>query len=385
MLAGAGVTPAALFGSEFRAQARPTKISVDIGVGNSYNSEGAVMVLYMLCQNSLFLRTALKGDTNMKTIYALGSSLVLTLLCVGTTLAVFDDIGVGARPLGMGGAFVAVADDVNAAMHNPAGLGFMTAPAAGFTHVRMIAGVVDYSFAGIVLPVGGAGSLGASFGMLGEESDIYSERSIALSYSKQVVTGLSLGANIKMLNTNFDEDSPSVGDNPYFDDTSTSNVTFDLGVLAKPVAGLSVGLSGENLIPADISVSKDEEEKVPANLKFGLAYRLSAVAASAQQPALREVLETAIVSLESAVRKEREVNVMKVRAGMEAWFSNGTVGLRAGYRMKKVIEMSSSVAVGASVRIPISELKLQLDYALQLFGGDIEEELIHRVSVAVLL
>ena len=339
----------------------------------------------MLCQNSFFLQTALKGDTDMKIIYALGSSLVLTLLCVGTTLAAFDDIGVGARPLGMGGAFVAVADDVNAAMHNPAGLGFMTTAEAGFTHVRMIAGVVDYNLAGIVLPVGGAGSLGASFGMLGEESNIYSETSIALTYSKQFMAGLSLGANIKMLNANFDEESQWVRDNPYFADTSTSNVTFDLGVLARPITGLSVGLSGANLIPADISVSRDEEEKVPANLRFGLAYRLSAVAASAQQPALREVLETAIVTVESALRKERDVNAVKVRAGMEAWFSNGTVGLRAGYRMKKVVEVSSSVTVGASVRIPISELKLRLDYALQLFGGDIEEEFIHRISVAVSL
>jgi long-subunit fatty acid transport protein len=37
------------------------------------------------------------------------------------TAAVFD-IGMGARALGMGGAFVAVADDANAIYYNPAGL-----------------------------------------------------------------------------------------------------------------------------------------------------------------------------------------------------------------------------------------------------------------------
>jgi len=321
----------------------------------------------------------------MKIVFVLGNALVLMLLCVGTIFAAFDDLGIGARPLGMGGAFVAVADDANAAMHNPAGLGYMTVPEAGFTHVRMLSGVVNYNYAGIVLPLGGAGSLGASFGMLSEESDIYSEKSVAFSYSKRIFQGLSLGTNLKMLNTGFDSGNPWVTDNPYFTETSVSGFTLDLGVLARPVAGLNIGLSGENLIPADISVSETEEEKVPMNLRFGLAYRLSAIAASAQQPALKEVLNTTIISLEGAMRKEREVNAVKMRAGLEAWFANRMVGLRAGYRMKKVQETSSSAAVGGSIRIPVTELNLQLDYALQIFGADIEDKLAHRVSVAISL
>ena len=36
--------------------------------------------------------------------------------------AAFADIGYGARPMGMGGAFLAIADDANAVMWNPAGL-----------------------------------------------------------------------------------------------------------------------------------------------------------------------------------------------------------------------------------------------------------------------
>ena len=35
------------------------------------------------------------------------------------------EIGMGARALGMGGAFVAVADDANAIYYNPAGLAYM--------------------------------------------------------------------------------------------------------------------------------------------------------------------------------------------------------------------------------------------------------------------
>ena len=322
----------------------------------------------------------------MRTIFLLINALILTLLFVGMAFAAFDDMGIGARPLGMGGAFVAVADDANAAMYNPAGLGYMTVAEAGFTHVRMFSGVVNYNYAGIVLPLGNAGSFGVNWGRLGEESSIYSENSVALSYSNKIVEALSLGANIKMLNTSFDESNLWVESNSYFaGGSSASGFTVDIGLLAKPVSGLSIGISGENLIPADISVSETEEEKVPMNLRFGLAYGLSAIAASAQQPALKEVLSTTIISVEGAMRKERETNAIKIRAGLESWFANGMVGLRGGYRMKKVQEASSSAVVGASVKIPITDVNLQLDYALQIFSIDIEDKMAHRISVTASL
>ena len=53
--------------------------------------------------------------------------------------------------------------------------------------------------------------------------------------------------------------------------------------------------------------------------------------------------------------------------------------------MKKVHGVSSSVAVGGSIRIPVAEVNLQLDYALQVFGADMEDKLAHRVSVALSL
>ena len=137
----------------------------------------------------------------MKAVFVLGSALILTFLCVGTTFAAFDDIGTGARPLGMGGAFVAVSDDANAATHNPAGLGFIATPGAGFTHARMFSGVVNYNYAGIVVPLGVAGSFGANWGRLSEESGVYAENTVVFSYSKAVIETLSLGANLKMLNT----------------------------------------------------------------------------------------------------------------------------------------------------------------------------------------
>ncbi len=321
----------------------------------------------------------------MKIVFMPGSVLILTLLCAGMASAAFDDIGIGARPMGMGDAFVAVADDANAAMYNPAGLGYIKTAEAGFTHIRMYSGAMSHNYAAIVLPLGVAGSFGANWGRTSEESGILAENSVAFTYSRMLVEALSLGVNLKMLNSSFDSDNEWVSSNPYFAETSASGFTIDLGVLLKPVPGLSIGLSGGNLIPVDISISESEEEKVPMNLRAGLAYRLSAIAASAQQPALKEVLNTTIISVEGALREERETNAVKVRVGLEAWFSNRTVGLRAGYRMKKVHETSSSATIGGSIKIPVGDVSLQLDYALQIFGEDIEDNLAHRVSAAISL
>jgi len=311
--------------------------------------------------------------------------LFIAMITAGTAFAAFDDIGVGARPLGMGGAFVAVADDSNASAYNPAGLGYAKKPEVGYTFFWLFSGVVNYNHAGIIVPLSSVGGFGISFDMLKDESSIYSEKTLVLSYSKRLIEAISLGANVKMLSTGYDSEAEWVKENPYFTKTSTSGFTFDIGLLAKPVSGLSIGVVGENLAPVNVSISESDEEKVPMNLRFGLAYHLSAIADSAQQPALKQVLETTILSIEGGSGKDREVNVIKAKAGIEAWFANQTIGLRAGYNMKKVDNSSSSVNLGASLKIPISDLTMRLDYAMQILGGDLQDKLNHRISVAISL
>jgi hypothetical protein len=308
--------------------------------------------------------------------------LTFTLLLVNISFCAFDTADIGARPSGMGGAFVAIADDSNASAYNPAGLSFVKDPEASFTHLILYSGVVNYNYAGVAVPLGTFGSIGMSFGVLAEESKIYSEKNVAFSYSKSFVNMVSVGANVKMLSTGFDDEAEWVKENPYFTKQSTSGVTVDVGLLVKPVPGLGIGLVAENLAPVDVSISGNEE-KVPMNIKFGLAYKLSAIAKNAQQPALKEVLDTTIISLEGSSKKEREVSTTKVKAGIEMWFVKQTVGLRAGYSMKKVEQSSNSVNLGASIRIPISNLTMRIDYAAQILGSDIQEKLNHRISLAV--
>lgn len=308
---------------------------------------------------------------------------IFTLIFIGSAFSAYDDIGIGARPLGMGGAFVAVADDSNATSYNPGGLSYIEKPQAGFTHLRMFSGVVSYNNANVIIPLGDIGNLGLNFGMLGEESGVYTERNISLSYARLITDAVSVGANMKMLSTSFDEEA--VAGNDYFAKTSSSGFTFDIGLLVKPISGLGIGFTSENIAPINMSISESNEDNIPRNLRFGIAYNFASVAGSAQQPALKEILETTTISLESGLRKERETNALKIKAGIESWFANNTIGLRAGYNVKKIDQSSSSITVGASARIPVTNFGLRLDYALQIFGNDLEDKLAHRISVAMSL
>jgi hypothetical protein len=75
-------------------------------------------------------------------------------------------LGVGARPLGMGGSFVAIADDATATYWNPAGLGGLDRTEIAFMHSSLF-GLDSYDFLNYVQPMGGVGTFGFSWMRLG--------------------------------------------------------------------------------------------------------------------------------------------------------------------------------------------------------------------------
>jgi hypothetical protein len=299
----------------------------------------------------------------------------------GHAYAAFNDIGVGARPLGLGGAFVAAADDGNALRYNAGGLGYIDDIQLSLTYARHFSGLINYNYVGIVLPFGNAGSFGASFGLLSEDSKIYKEQMVTLSYSRKLLNQISVGINFKMLGTSFDESNEWIQENPYFAETSTSGFTTDLGLLAKPFTGLRLGFAAENLIPADINISEDvpdDDKNVPINIRAGLAYNLAAIAQSAQQEALRNVLAQTQIMSEFGIRN----GVSEIHLGAEAWVHKN-ISIRGGYANKSGVHSSSSVAIGASVKVPIAESALQFDYAFQIIMGELKSNAAHRVSTNI--
>lgn len=71
--------------------------------------------------------------------------------------------GVGARALGMGGAHIALAQDVNAGYWNPAGLSHMTYPEVAYMHAERFAGIVTFDYGSAAFPVNARSTVGLSF------------------------------------------------------------------------------------------------------------------------------------------------------------------------------------------------------------------------------
>ena len=81
----------------------------------------------------------------------------------GKYAAEFLRIGVGSRALGIGGAFVAIADDGTASYWNPAGLASLRKHQLSLSHVQMFDNLAHHNFANCSFKVGSNIGLGVSW------------------------------------------------------------------------------------------------------------------------------------------------------------------------------------------------------------------------------
>lgn len=68
--------------------------------------------------------------------------------------------GVGARAIGLGGAYAGLAEDVTAGYWNAAGLSRLEYPEIGYMHVERFGGVVSFDYAGAAFPLGAHSTFG---------------------------------------------------------------------------------------------------------------------------------------------------------------------------------------------------------------------------------
>jgi len=128
----------------------------------------------------------------------------LLLLCVGTQAAPYANVGAlfelgpGARPLGMGGAFLAIADDANAAFYNPAGLGWQTGITVSSLFARQF-NALNYAALGLTVPYLGITGLALDSGTIGtgETAFHYASEAGVLSFGVPIGP-VGLGARLKL-------------------------------------------------------------------------------------------------------------------------------------------------------------------------------------------
>ncbi|MXW83176.1 MAG: hypothetical protein F4Z43_06670, partial [Rhodothermaceae bacterium] len=70
--------------------------------------------------------------------------------------------GVDARALGMGGANVALSQNVYSVYWNPSGLAHTEYPEVAYMHAERFAGIVSFDFAAVAYPVSSTSTVGVS-------------------------------------------------------------------------------------------------------------------------------------------------------------------------------------------------------------------------------
>jgi len=178
-----------------------------------------------------------------------------------------------ARIVGMGGNFVAIADDVNTINRNPAGLGYIENLEVAVSHLEWVAGIRNESIY-CAIPVKGLGVIGAGIDYLwtrmegNRDSPDEGTSFTAGNLVAQVLCGRHVMDNLAAgLTVKFISESVSYGS------LSSFAIGGDIGVLIKDVFcdNLSFGFVMRN-IGREIAPLYMVEEKMPLTFSTGVSY-----------------------------------------------------------------------------------------------------------------
>jgi hypothetical protein len=252
------------------------------------------------------------------------STVVALLLLTGIVQANFVETELGARAMGMGGAFVAVADDVTALHWNPAGL-------AGLEGVQVFGMRTSvYSVEGLsedaVLASYATGSSGYGLGwMRTGAQDLYNEDTLLAGYGAETpIEGLAAGVTLKR----FSVAAPGYDyyNDPAFESGGDDAYSADLGALyrhGKWSVGGTLRNLGEPTLQLISTTADDDLDPIVSELRLGGTYLFRDV-----------MLMTAELRAPRKVPEYYEDSVV-LNLGTEVWFYEA-FALRAGMNRDRI-------------------------------------------------
>jgi len=285
------------------------------------------------------------------------------IVAVGQAGIEFDMLsaGVGARPLGMGGAFTAVADSSDSPFWNPAGLSSVNFNEITTTQTRLSTDA-DHYYVSFVQPLG-RGTLGISWIQVGTGGltqtsatvDAYNEvtnlgvfsyfsNAYLVSYGLNLTKKIAAGLTAKYLSSDMTQISGG----------QASGYSVTPGVLVKPSDSLTLGLKVDELLN-ELKWGTGSVEKSPPVLRLGLAVR----------PILPRISGLFALDFSQVLRSGY---VGSVAAGYE-WAREG-LALRLGYA-------ESAITAGAGFQSGVAKI----DYAY-VQQRVLTQDNVHRISLS---
>jgi hypothetical protein len=191
--------------------------------------------------------------------------------------------GVGARALGMGSAFVAVADDVTAGYWNPAGAADAERRTFQLMHSETFGDIVNYDTGAYVHPVSGKAAMAVTFVRLGiddipftndfdtDENRIYydpdrirwesdSESALLVSYARKTSERLRLGGSLKLVRK-------AIASHTCY------GFGFDLGAKYGLWSGATLGANVQDATGTLLVWDTKTQERIIPTVKLGAAQR----------------------------------------------------------------------------------------------------------------
>ena len=259
-------------------------------------------------------------------------------------------LGNGARPLGMGGAYVSVAEDLSTVYWNPAGLSAQRRMAFYSMYGSLYNNKRQNLFLtlGLPHPAGFCFAVSADNVIPDSENEFW-EGSYLLTFALPVVGDqLAAGLNVKYL-----RGVESVSE------VSASGIGADFGLLYKIrpkkrrfFHGVNIGMNIADL-STNLRYSNGLEEKVKRHLTCGAAYFFDRRTVLALDLSVTDSMQ-----LESGDRQH-------MRGGLESWFLEDRVGVRGGYT--SFFSQEGQISAGLSYR----STDWQIDYTFMGHSGEL--------------
>jgi len=297
----------------------------------------------------------------------------------------FLAIGVGGRPLGMGGAYVSLVSDVTAGYWNPGALARMNYPQFSLMHDERFGNLVNYDYGAVAIPWGPNASFGLSVIRLGVD-DVPNTQNAWLdlnnngffdngdrldyskinffnaadwafiaTYSKRQSDKLSYGVNLKIISRNIDYGS-------------AWGIGFDIGAMYDITPKFRVGANMMDITTTLLAWNTGRKEIITPTAKMGGSYDIEVFKTSRITPAVDFDLRFENRKFASLAHVG-PVSV-DMHAGVEYGFKD-LFALRVGYNDVK------QLTFGAGVKLP----KLNIDYSFAKFDGNDQLGNTHRISV----
>jgi hypothetical protein len=307
----------------------------------------------------------------------------------------FMAIGIGGRPLGMGGAFTAIANDITSAYYNPAGLANLNYPQISLMHDERYGNLVNYDYAAFALPYKEDMTFAISITRLGVDGipdtrnalvnrttgeviyDMYAavpkmidpskvkefnnqDWAFYLSYAKRHSDNFYYGANVKIIRRDIAE-------------FGATGIGFDVGALYTPYKNLYFGANLQDITTTLVAWDHGYSELISPTAKLGTAYIIEALGGKII-PALD--FDVRFENRQFASNFNLGPVSFDMHGGLEYTFKN-LFSIRGGYNDVKQFTM------GAGVRLP----KLNIDYSFARFNMSKDDRLddTHRISLILTL